>query len=83
MSSKRLRLERHLMETNNTLTGGTGGLSQSLQNDSYQDKRLRYSKHSIFATPRRIAEKYSEWTVQQIDERSCELAEWAVRSWPH
>ena len=50
-------------------------------NGSYEMKRQAFER-SILEMPRRIADRFFEWTPDVIDERSRELAKLAAKTWP-
>ncbi len=57
-------------------------MNQVLGNGPFKQKRQVYRDDSGFKAARKFAEKYSEWTPQQLTARSEKLASWVVERWP-
>ena len=57
-------------------------LNASLQADPYSAKQERYMLESMWATPRRVASDYNDWSPATLSARGKEIAKWAVRRWP-
>lgn len=57
-------------------------LNSSIQQSSYENKRQRYLMESMFKTPRKVANTYTEWTLESINNRAEEIASWTVERWP-
>jgi hypothetical protein len=58
-------------------------MNQSLSNGPFSAKRGRYISDSMFKSARKLAEDNKEWTPDSLQMRSLELADWAVKRWPH
>jgi len=58
-------------------------LNESLQRGAYSKKSGRYAKESMFATPRYVADTWSDWTPTTLAERASKLGDWAVERWPY
>lgn len=58
-------------------------LNSSLQDSTYEVKKVRYRKESMFTTPRHLADQWSVWEPNSIEQRSSELADWVVKRWQH
>lgn len=74
---------RSLKDTWANLIPLSAPLNESLQRGPYSEKRKRYATESMFATPRYVAETWSDWTPAEIEERAVVLGEWAVQRWPY
>ena len=57
------------------------GLNRSLKNGPFEDKRIRYAKESMFASPREIAGDFYDWNEESLKDRAKRLAEWAKERW--
>lgn len=60
----------------------TVAMNPSVGNGIYEKKRPEYMR-AVFASPRQIAVDYEEWNIAAIQERSRQIAEWAIQRWPH
>ncbi|HET8890944.1 MAG TPA: DUF262 domain-containing HNH endonuclease family protein [Candidatus Angelobacter sp.] len=58
-------------------------MNQSLGNNPYAAKRQVYCEDSGFKAARKFGEAHSVWTPDLLEERSSELADWAIKRWPH
>jgi hypothetical protein len=46
-------------------------------------KRQAFAKDSMYATPRKVAKDYNEWTPTTVRARAKELKDWVVHRWPY
>lgn len=74
---------RNIKDTWANLVPLSAPLNSSLQTSPYNIKKERYTAESMFITPRYIADKYTEWNLDTIEQRVKELIEWAVERWPY
>ena len=58
-------------------------LNKKVSNDSFEKKRKRYLKESMWASPRHLAEEFETWTRESIEQRSEALSEWALSRWKY
>jgi uncharacterized protein DUF1524 len=58
-------------------------MNQSLGNSLYAAKRPVYCEDSGFKSARKFGEANSDWTPEKLETRSGELANWAIKRWPH
>ena len=58
-------------------------MNRELSNKSYTIKRETYIENSNYKAARELAEKFSEWTPETIQQRSEHLAKWAISYWEH
>ncbi len=57
-------------------------LNASISNSPYEEKRKRYLDDSMYKSPRKIAETWSVWDVQSMEQRSEILADFVMNRWP-
>ena len=83
--SEEFSIEEHqdLKDTWANLVPLSAPLNESLQRAPYSQKSDRYVRESMFATPRSVANTWSDWTPAILAERAAELGEWAVGRWPY
>ena len=74
---------RDLKDTWANLVPLSAPLNESLQRSPYLKKSDRYARESMFATPRYVADTWSDWTPTILAERATELGNWAVDRWPY
>ncbi len=74
---------RELKDTWANLIPLSNPLNSSLQAADYDTKRQRYEDESMFITPRHLASNWSEWTIDSINDRATQLANWAIKRWPN
>ncbi|WP_324683132.1 DUF262 domain-containing protein [Bibersteinia trehalosi] len=55
-------------------------INKEIENHSFKEKLASYHKSS-FEQVRQLANSYSEWTIDNIEKRSEELAKYAVQIW--
>jgi hypothetical protein len=58
-------------------------LNASLQDVGYARRRDRYSRESMFLTPRAVASAYEQWTPKTLAHRADALATWTLERWPY
>lgn len=58
-------------------------MNRELSNKLYPIKRKRYTSDSMFRSARHFAERHEVWDEASVRVRANELADWAVRRWPH
>lgn len=73
---------RELKDTWANLIPLSAPLNESLQRAPYANKSDRYARESMFATPRHVADTWSDWTPTTLRERASALGRWAVDRWP-
>lgn len=76
------REHKDLKDTLANLLPLSNPLNSSIQQSPYQNKRHRYLMESMFKAPRRVANTYTEWTLESIHTRAEEIASWTVERWP-
>jgi hypothetical protein len=54
-----------------------------LSNSKYAAKKEAYETDSMFKSARQLARTYTSWTPDAIRRRGENLADWAVKRWPH
>tara|TARA_R110001606_G_scaffold397668_1_gene574872 strand:- start:326 stop:2080 length:1755 start_codon:yes stop_codon:yes gene_type:complete len=60
----------------------TSAMNPSIGNSGYLKKRAEY-RRAVFASSRDVADKFEDWTLDTIEERSAFIAKWAVTRWPY
>lgn len=74
--------DRHLHRIGN-LTLVTNKLNPALSNSAWPIKREELNKHSVLLLNRRVVDEHpTEWTEDDIDVRSAELAQLIIGIWP-
>jgi hypothetical protein len=58
-------------------------MNQSLGNKPYAAKSQVYRDDSGFKAARKFGATNSVWTPELLEERSNEMADWAIKRWPH
>ena len=73
--SEKFSYEEHrdLKDTWANLVPLSAPLNESLQRGPYSKKSDRYARESMFATPRYVADTWSDWTPTILAERALEL----------
>ena len=59
----------------------SGSMNSQVNQSSFDKKRHFFEKESMYITTRKLGEKYSHWDDITIQERSIEIAEWAIKRW--
>jgi hypothetical protein len=77
------RVHKKYVDTWANLVAVSPTLNKRLGNDPYEKKRKRYLKESMWASPRRVAQVFPEWNEEALEQRSLELADWALQRWPY
>lgn len=59
----------------------TSEMNQERSQKGFSSKREAFAK-SKFASARKLAEEYGDWTPDTLEERAKSLRAWAIRRWP-
>ena len=57
-------------------------MNQSISNEPYEIKKPNFKNDSMFKSSREFANKYNDWTIDEIMDRANKLAEWSISRWP-
>lgn len=77
------KIHERWLHTWANLVAVSPGLNRSLKNESFEKKRARYAKESMYASPRAVAGEFAEWNEAALNRRAEQLASWAVARWPY
>ncbi len=61
----------------------TGKSNSTIGNKNYEDKKNMVMKNAKFKSTRDLFEAYTSWTPEDIENRSQELAKWALSRWKY
>lgn len=57
-------------------------MNVDLRNSAYEKKRPIFLDDAMFKSTRTFAKQFENWTPEQLEARSEQLAKWAIKRWP-
>nr|WP_314577695.1 HNH endonuclease family protein [uncultured Pseudomonas sp.] len=56
-------------------------MNSSVDRQAYANKREVFGQESMFASTRKLAQKYERWCIEEVEDRSENIASWACSRW--